>query len=132
VAAEVRTTAHHYPHFGEVPGADGPYKALLRAFRKETGHSPECPWPPPADTHPAIRSRRQPPQKRPWTIFNSTARDSDRAHYSAADRASGGTRHGAFRAVRTHARHGPHQLRDDLSRFTFLLGGSHGELLFGP
>jgi hypothetical protein len=49
----------------------------------------------------------------------------------AADRASGGTRRRAFRAVRTHARHGPHQLRDDLSRFTFLLGGSDGERLFG-
>jgi len=50
----------------------------------------------------------------------------------AADRASGGTRHRAFRAVRTHARHGPHQLRGDLNRFTFLLGGSDGERLFGP
>ena len=28
---------HHDPHFGEVPGADQRYKALLRAFRKETG-----------------------------------------------------------------------------------------------
>jgi hypothetical protein len=43
-----------------------------------------------------------------------------------------GTGHRAFRAVRTHARHGPHQLRDDLNRFTFLLGGSDGERLFGP
>ena len=51
--------------------------------------------------------------------------------HNAADRASGGTRHRAFRAVRTHARHGPHQLRDDLSRFIFLLGGG-GERLFGP
>ncbi len=30
-------TGHHDPHFGEVPGADQRYKALLRAFRKETG-----------------------------------------------------------------------------------------------
>jgi glycosyltransferase involved in cell wall biosynthesis len=28
---------HHDPHFGEVPGADQRYKALLRAFRTETG-----------------------------------------------------------------------------------------------
>ena len=28
---------HHDPHFGEVPGADQRYKALLREFRKETG-----------------------------------------------------------------------------------------------
>jgi hypothetical protein len=35
-------------------------------------------------------------------------------------------------AVRTHARHGPLQLRDDLNRRTFLLGGSGGERLFGP
>jgi hypothetical protein len=49
--------------------------------------------------------------------------------HNAADRASGGTRH---RAVRTHARHGPHQLCDDLDCFTFLLGGSGGERLFGP
>lgn len=52
--------------------------------------------------------------------------------FYAADRASDGTRHGAFRAVRTHARQGPHQLRDDLNRFTFLLGGGGGERLFGP
>jgi hypothetical protein len=50
----------------------------------------------------------------------------------AADRASGGTRHKAFRAVRTHARHGPRQLRGDLDRFTFVLGGRDGERLFGP
>jgi hypothetical protein len=31
-----------------------------------------------------------------------------------------------------HARHGPHQLRDDLNRVTFLLAGSGGERLFGP
>jgi len=37
-----------------------------------------------------------------------------------------------FRTVRTHARHGLHQLRGDLSRFAFLLGGSDGERLFGP
>jgi hypothetical protein len=37
-----------------------------------------------------------------------------------------------FRAVRTHARHGPHQLCDDLDRFTFLLGDSGGERLSGP
>jgi glycosyltransferase involved in cell wall biosynthesis len=30
-------TGHHHPHFGEVPGADRRYKALLQAFRKETG-----------------------------------------------------------------------------------------------
>ena len=30
-------TGHHDPHFGEVPGADGRYQALLRAFRKATG-----------------------------------------------------------------------------------------------
>ena len=29
-------------------------------------------------------------------------------------------------------RHGPHQVRDDLNRFTFLLGGSDGERLFSP
>jgi hypothetical protein len=40
--------------------------------------------------------------------------------------------HRAFRVVRTHARHGPYELRDDLNRFTFLLGGSDGERLFGP
>jgi hypothetical protein len=28
---------HHDPHFGEIPGADQRYKALLQAFRKETG-----------------------------------------------------------------------------------------------
>jgi glycosyltransferase involved in cell wall biosynthesis len=28
---------HHDPHFGEVPGADQRYQALLRAFRTETG-----------------------------------------------------------------------------------------------
>jgi glycosyltransferase involved in cell wall biosynthesis len=28
---------HHDPHFGEVPGADQRYKALLQAFRNETG-----------------------------------------------------------------------------------------------
>ncbi len=28
---------HHDPHFGEVPGADQLYKALLREFRRETG-----------------------------------------------------------------------------------------------
>jgi hypothetical protein len=53
-------------------------------------------------------------------------------HPHLHDRASGGTGHRAFRAVRTHARHGPRQLRDDLNRFTFLLGGSDGERLFGP
>jgi hypothetical protein len=51
---------------------------------------------------------------------------------SAADRASGGTGHKAFRTVKTHARQGPHQLRDGLYRFTFLFGGSSGERLFGP
>jgi glycosyltransferase involved in cell wall biosynthesis len=30
-------TGHHDPHFGEVPGADQRYEALLRAFRQETG-----------------------------------------------------------------------------------------------
>jgi hypothetical protein len=35
------------------------------------------------------------------------------------------------RAVRTHAGHGLHQLRDDLNRFIFLLGGG-GERFFGP
>ena len=35
-------------------------------------------------------------------------------------------------AVGTHARHGPPELRDDLDCFTFLLGGSGGERLFGP
>jgi hypothetical protein len=43
-----------------------------------------------------------------------------------------GLEHRAFRAVRTHARHGLHQLRDDPNRFTFLLGGSGGERFFGP
>jgi hypothetical protein len=42
-----------------------------------------------------------------------------------------GPEHRAFRAVRTHARHGLHQRRDDLNRFVFLLGGG-GERLFGP
>jgi hypothetical protein len=28
---------HHDPHFGEVPGADQRYEALLREFRRETG-----------------------------------------------------------------------------------------------
>jgi hypothetical protein len=28
---------HHDPHFGEVPGADQRYKALLQAFREDTG-----------------------------------------------------------------------------------------------
>jgi glycosyltransferase involved in cell wall biosynthesis len=28
---------HHDPHFGEVPGADHRYNAVLREFRKETG-----------------------------------------------------------------------------------------------
>ena len=28
---------HHDPHFGQVPGADQRYQALLRAFRQETG-----------------------------------------------------------------------------------------------
>jgi len=43
-----------------------------------------------------------------------------------------GLEHRAFRAVRTHARHGPHQLREDLDRFIFLPGGSDGERLVGP
>ena len=43
-----------------------------------------------------------------------------------------GLRHRAFMAVRTYARQGPYQLRDGLSRFTFQLGGSDGEWLFGP
>jgi glycosyltransferase involved in cell wall biosynthesis len=30
-------TGYHDPHFGEVPGADERYKALLRALREETG-----------------------------------------------------------------------------------------------
>jgi hypothetical protein len=42
-----------------------------------------------------------------------------------------GLEHRAFRAVRTHARHGPQQLRGDLNRFIFLLGGGGGRL-FGP
>ena len=29
-------TGHHEPHFGEVPGADKRYEALLRSFREET------------------------------------------------------------------------------------------------
>ena len=29
---------HHDPHFGEVPGADQRYQALLRAFRNRRGH----------------------------------------------------------------------------------------------
>lgn len=56
--------------------------------------------------------------------FKSSARTC-----SSAPIASGGSRH---RAVWTHVRHGPHQLRYDLSRFAFLLGGSGGERLFGP
>jgi hypothetical protein len=31
-----------------------------------------------------------------------------------------------------HPAYGPEQLRQDLDRFTFLLGGSDGEELFGP
>jgi hypothetical protein len=31
-----------------------------------------------------------------------------------------------------HPAYGPGQLRQDLDRFTFLLGGSGGENLFGP
>jgi hypothetical protein len=31
----------------------------------------------------------------------------------------------------SHPAHGTDQLRDDLDRFTFLLGGSDGEPLFG-
>jgi hypothetical protein len=31
-----------------------------------------------------------------------------------------------------HPAYGPQQLRQDLDRFTFLLGGSDGEELFGP
>ena len=31
-----------------------------------------------------------------------------------------------------HPAYGITQLRDDLERFVFLLGGSHGEQLFGP
>ena len=31
-----------------------------------------------------------------------------------------------------HPAYGIGQLRDDLDRFTFLLGGSNGESLFGP
>ena len=31
-----------------------------------------------------------------------------------------------------HPAYGPAQLRQDLDRFTFLLGGSDGEELFGP
>ena len=31
-----------------------------------------------------------------------------------------------------HPAYGPEQLRQDLNRFTFLLGGSDGEDLFGP
>jgi hypothetical protein len=42
-----------------------------------------------------------------------------------------GSEHRAFRAVRTHARRGLHQRRDDLNRFVFLFGGG-GERLFGP
>ncbi len=30
-------TGHHDPYFGEVPGADERYKALVQAFREETG-----------------------------------------------------------------------------------------------
>src|ERR1700730_672563 len=48
------------------------------------------------------------------------------------DRTSGGARNRGVRAVRMPARYGPHQLRYDLNRFTFLLGGSDGERLFGP
>jgi hypothetical protein len=43
-----------------------------------------------------------------------------------------GLEHRAFRAVRTRARHGPHQLRGGLDRFIFLLGGSGGVRLVGP
>jgi hypothetical protein len=35
-------------------------------------------------------------------------------------------------AFRTHARHGPHQLRGDLNWFTFLVSGSDGERVFSP
>jgi hypothetical protein len=38
---------------------------------------------------------------------------------------------GLDRAVRTHARHGPHSCAG-LNLFTFLLGGSDGERIFGP
>jgi glycosyltransferase involved in cell wall biosynthesis len=43
---------HHDPHFGEVPGADQRYEALLREFRRETGEltgeslAAACRWPP--------------------------------------------------------------------------------------